>query len=107
MQTSVARIWTHVPPIAAKMGNMLNIIHFHINDTSEEATIDQRWLTEKEAEYIFDGDIEKISFAEFKKDAMGSVLRYLILIFDSKVHAVVYNTGSSLELLKFAEYRVD
>ena len=54
VQTSTARIWTHIPPVAAKMGNMLNIIHFHINDTSEETTIDQRWLSDKEAQLIDD-----------------------------------------------------
>ena len=38
---------------------------------------------------------------------MGSVLRYLILIHNSRVHAVLYNTGNSIEMLKYAEHRVD
>ena len=67
------------------MGSMLNILHFHINDTSDEATIDQRWVNEQEADLIRQDRIEEVKVTEFKKDVMGLQLRYLILIHDSKV----------------------
>ena len=51
--------------------------------------------------------IEEIEFSEFKKDATGAVLRYLILIHDCRVLAVLYNTGNSIESLRYAEYRLD
>ena len=42
VQGSTAHIWTAIP----KIGNpMLNILHFHINDMSDEVSIDNRWLT--------------------------------------------------------------
>ena len=34
---STAHIWTAIPRIGVKM---LNILHFHINDMSEEVSID-------------------------------------------------------------------
>ena len=65
VQTSEAEIWTHVPSIAAKMGSMINIIHFHINDTSEEASIDQKWVSDKEAQLIMQDRTEDLTLNEF------------------------------------------
>ena len=50
---------------------------------------------------------EDLTLNEFKTDVMGSVLRYLILIHDSKVLGVLYNTGNSIEQLRAREIRVD
>ena len=61
---------------------MLNILHFHINDTSDEIPIDQRWLTQEERDLLLSGNRDQIFFPEFKRDANGMLLRYLILIFD-------------------------
>ena len=60
----------------------MNILHFHINDTSEEIPIDQRWLTQEERDLLLSGNRDQIYFPEFKKDASGLLLRYLILIHD-------------------------
>ena len=42
VQGSKAEIWTAIPKIGVPM---LNILHFHINDMSDEVSIEQRWLT--------------------------------------------------------------
>ena len=70
---------------------MLNILHFHINDMSEDVTIYQRWLNEAERDLIVNDQIDQIVFKEFKKDVTGQLLRYLILIYDQKVLAILYN----------------
>lgn len=61
---------------------MLNILHFHINDMSDEVSIDQRWLNQEERDHIVNGRMDQVTFSEFKKDANGMLLRYLILIHD-------------------------
>jgi len=37
---------------------MLNILHFHINDMSDEVSIDQRWVTTQERDHIMNGNID-------------------------------------------------
>lgn len=61
---------------------MLNILHFHINDISDEVSIDQRWLTQEERDLIMNDRMDQVAFKEFKRDANGMLLRYLILIYD-------------------------
>lgn len=52
VQGSTAQIWTSIPKIGVPM---LNILHFHINDMSEEVSIDQRWLNQDERDIIMSG----------------------------------------------------
>ena len=88
---------------------MLNILHFHINDMSDEVSIDQRWLKEDERDKLMQGDQDKVSFPEFKKDANWMLLRYLILIYDQKVFDILYNPGEQAdpESIRYHEHRVD
>jgi len=88
---------------------MLNILHFHINDMSDEVSIDNRWLTQGERDCIVNGRKDQVEFKEFKKDANGMILRYLILIHDQKVLDILYNPGEHAdpESIRYREYRVD
>lgn len=54
-------------------------------------------------------DSNKVSFPEFKKDANGMLLRYLILIYDQKVFDILYNPSdeNDPESIRYREYRVD
>ena len=61
---------------------MLNILDFHSNDVSDEVTIDQRWLTQDERDLVVGGKHDRLNLKEFKRDANGMLLRYLILIHD-------------------------
>ena len=53
--------------------------------------------------------MDQVVFNEFKKDANGMLLRYLILIHDQKVLDILYNAGSNAtpESIRYREYRVD
>jgi len=88
---------------------MLNILHFHINDTSDEIPIDQRWLTQDERDLLLSGNREQIRFPEFKKDANGMLLRYLILIYDQQVIDLLYNPGEKydVESIRYRDHRVN
>ena len=79
VQGSTAHIWTAIPKIGVPM---VNILHFHINDMSDEIPIDQRWLTSDERDKLLNGNLDEIKLPEFKRDVNGVLLRYLILIFD-------------------------
>jgi hypothetical protein len=64
----------------------LNILHIHVNDTSDQVTFD--------VAYMHDGeDISK--FTEFSVDVTGRPLRYKILVKDCKIFAVLYNDDSN------------
>ena len=103
---STAEIWTNKPKIGVPM---LNILHFHINDMSEDVTIDQRWLTQEERDMIVNDQIDEINFKEFKKDVTGQLLRYLILIYDQKVLAILYNQSEASQpiQIRYREFQVD
>lgn len=47
--------------------------------------------------------IKEISFA---KDVSGQMLRYKILVYDWKIRDVLYNNGSSVEAVPFAETKI-
>ena len=97
---SMMKLWTSKLP-----GNILNIMHIHLNDTSEEATVDVTCITNHDEVTLLDkGDY---SNQTFPKDASGKPLRYKILVYESKVKAVLYNTGSSIERVSFREMRID
>lgn len=106
VQGSTAEIWTAIPKMGVKM---LNILHFHINDMSEEVPIDTRWLTQAERDLLVNDRLDQIRFPEFKKDANGVLLRYLILIHNQAVIAILYNPSEQddPEMIKYREYRVD
>ena len=88
---------------------MLNILHFHINDMSDEVSIDQRWLDQEERDCLMSGRRQQIRFPEFKRDANGMLLRYLILIHDQKVIDILYKPGEHQEpeSIRYREYRIN
>ena len=62
--------------------SILNIVHCHINDSSDSVTL--------EVEYMGDGELVS-AYHEFNKDAAGMTLRYKVLVRDHKIHRVLYN----------------
>jgi hypothetical protein len=76
---------------------MLNIVHVHLNDSSEDVTIDVAYM---------DKGTKVDDFKVFGKDATGRVLRYKILVKDMKIFHVLYNTGDSFEDVPFHEISV-
>eukprot|EP00347_Sterkiella_histriomuscorum_P004825 403358945 len=90
---SVTKIYT-----SEFSGNMLNIIHVHVNDTSEEVGIDVAYMEEEQT--IKD-------FEEFKVDYTGQVLRYKILVRNQQIFTILYNTGyGTVEEIPFNEIRL-
>lgn len=85
---SVVRLWTN------HNGKIFNIIHIHVNDTSDQVPIDVQYL---ETHDYAKRDIE------FGKDAMGVPLRYKILVHDWKIRDVIYNNGETHEVIAFEE----
>lgn len=63
---------------------MLNIVHIHLNDTSEQVPLDVEYLSSENY---------KIGSVKFDKDMSGQTLRYKILVWDYKVRDVLYNNG--------------
>mmetsp|Transcript_20692 Transcript_20692/g.27935 ORF Transcript_20692/g.27935 Transcript_20692/m.27935 type:complete len:104 (-) Transcript_20692:547-858(-) len=55
------------------------------------------------------GRKEQIRFPEFVRDANGTLLRYLILIYDQKVIDILYKPGNEQdpESIRYREYRVN
>ncbi len=76
------------------MPGILNILHIHINDESEEVGFEVITISQNE---------EIKEHMQFKKDAMGVTLRYRVVVQDMRVIRVIYNLGSSYEELKFKE----
>ena len=76
---------------------ILNVIHVHLNDKGESATLDVVYLNRGET---------RENHMEFKTDEMGLVLRYRILVKDLAIHEVLYNTGSSIESIPFEEFKL-
>ena len=74
---TVMEIWTQLVD-----GETLNIVHLHVNDTSDEVTLDVAYMHSDEL--ITD-------FMEFKTDASGKALKYKIIVNDCQVLTVLYN----------------
>ena len=74
---TVVEIWTEQID-----GETLNIVHLHVNDTSDEVTLDVAYMHSDEL--ITD-------FMEFKTDASGKPLKYKIIVNDCQVLTVLYN----------------
>ena len=85
------KIWTNIS------NDVINIVHVHVDDTSEEATFDFQIVL------IADYDLREINFGV---DAFGRKQRYKVIVFNLKIVSVLYNTGSSIEKLKFKEILV-
>ena len=64
---------------------MLNIVHVHVNDMSEQVTL--------EVAYMGDGET-LASYREFDVDVTGRVLRYKVLVRDQAIFRVLYNQGN-------------
>jgi hypothetical protein len=77
---------------------MLNIIHLHVNDTSEDVTFDVAYMHEGES-------LE--DFKTFSVDIAGRPLRYKILVKDMSIHKILYNDGLKPNEIPFEEYRFD
>lgn len=77
---------------------MLNIIHVHLNDMSEEVTIDVAYMDE--------GQSLK-EFEEFDVDISGQTLRYKIIAKNMKIFTILYNTGKGVEEIPFEEIRIN
>lgn len=69
-------------------GETLNLVHIHVNDTSDEAAFDVAYVHDQE-------NIQ--AFKEFKTDSYGRPLKYKILVKDCKVWKVLYNDESSVK----------
>ena len=91
--TDVVKLWTHL-----FKPSILNILHMHVNDTSEEVSLDVRCIMPGEEESTLKDDY---SNETFDLDATGRPLRFKILVHNMKIWAVLYNTGNSIEKLKF------
>ncbi|CDW88183.1 UNKNOWN [Stylonychia lemnae] len=73
--------------------NILNIIHMHIDDTSEQVAFETYYLNENQSTQDF------IDFS-------GSNVNYKILVKDQRIHRVLYQKGSEpAKELRFYEYR--
>lgn len=78
---------------------MLNIVHIHLNDTSEEVTIDVAYM--QDGEEIKDYEI-------FKADITGQILRYKVLVRNMSIFTILYNSGSGgVEEVPFEEVCVN
>ena len=77
------KLWTHVP-----MKDMLNIVHIHVNDTSDSVAFEVKYL--KQSEYPDAQDHGKAQLFDFSKeefsvDETGQKLRYKVLVKDEAV----------------------
>ena len=61
---------------------MLNIVHIHVNDMSDQVTL--------EVAYMADGET-LAGYQEFKEDFSGRTLRYKVLVREQWIHRVLYN----------------
>jgi len=88
------------------MRDMLNIVHIHVNDTSDSVAFEVKYL--KNSEYSDSSKAQVFDFSKenFSVDETGQKLRYKVLVKDEAVFAVLYNTGQSVESILFDETRI-
>mmetsp|Transcript_21412 Transcript_21412/g.25124 ORF Transcript_21412/g.25124 Transcript_21412/m.25124 type:complete len:214 (-) Transcript_21412:806-1447(-) len=79
-------------PFGNDIAEILNIIHVHLSDMSDFTSIDVVYLKKGET---------RDQHMEFGTDEMGTILRYKILVKNLAVHEILYNTGSSVEVVPF------
>lgn len=108
VNNSVVEIWTSLVP-TDNAGETVNIMHIHVNDTSDEVTFDSAYMHEGET---------LADFQTFGTDMSGQKLRYKIVLAESKVHTVLYNLGEpgamtesglkeGIKALPFMEIRIN
>ena len=125
---STMRVYTSIYTHQPSGIQMLNLIHSHLNDSSDDVTFDVVHMTPKkdknesglevvnlgggqislesnkrEAEE-FEEELEE--YTEFKKDIHGRPLRYKVLVRDLAIKQILYNTGNSVEKIPFEEFRL-
>lgn len=71
---------------------MLNIVHIHLNDVSDQVTV--------AVDYIPEGQ-NLSDFNKFDVDVTGQPLRYKILVRSMKIFSILYNTGKGIEEVPF------
>ena len=74
------------------IAEILNIIHVHLSDMSDFTSLDVVYLKKGET---------KENHMEFKEDEMGVMLRYKILVKNLTISEILYNTGSSVEVIPY------
>ena len=97
-----SRVTVYTTLIQRPFGNdtaeILNLIHVHLSDMSDFTSIDVIYLKKGET---------RDNHSEFGVDEMGTILRYKILVKNLAVHEILYNTGSSIEVVPFEEIRFE
>lgn len=69
-----------------------------LSDMSESTSLDVVYLKRGET---------RQNHMEFTTDEMGVMLRYRILVKNLAIHEILYNTGSSVEVVPFEEFRFE
>ena len=83
VQNSNIEVWTQIDPTDIAQ-ETINIIHIHVNDTSDQVTFDLAYLH----------DNEKLGqHQSFAADFSGRPLKYKIVVKDTKIFKILYNVG--------------
>ena len=77
---SIIKLYSHV-----FRSDILNIVHIHVNDTSEEVTFDVAYMVEGQT---------LADMQEFTVDQAGQVLRYKVIVSEMNIVALLYNDGT-------------
>ena len=94
VSTSMLKIYT---TLYSK--DIVNIIHIHLNDTSDQIAVDSVFMEKDQAPE---------DFKEFKLDVMGKKLNYKFLFKDYKLNKIYYNLSENyIDEPKFEEIRVN
>lgn len=93
ISTSMMKIYT-----CLYSKDIVNLIHIHLNDTSEEIAVDSVFMNPNESPE---------QFKEFKKDAFGKTLNYKFLFKDYRLNKIYYNLSDNfIDEPKFEEIRI-
>jgi hypothetical protein len=92
VSTSVVDVWTTVLETG-----VFNIIHCHLVDRNESVPILVVSMLDNEA---------AADHHEFGVDVTGQILRYKMLVKNNEINSILYNTGVTIEELKFNEIKV-
>lgn len=93
---TTVEIWTQMIDFET-----INIIHFHVNDTSDEVTLSVSYMHEGE---------EMKDFMKFGKDLQGRALKYKIIVKDCKIFSLLYKESSDdseVREIPFEEHTVE